>query len=59
MKLKDERIKVTNEAFGAVRLVKMYAWEESFQRTIDLLINWSTSELNTLLDPTVYMHFKV
>ena len=26
-------------------------------RTIDLLINWSTSELNTLLDPTTYLDY--
>ena len=25
--------------------------------TIDLLINWSTSELNTLLDPTTYLDY--
>ena len=26
-------------------------------RTTDLLINWSTSELNTLLDPTTYLDY--
>ena len=25
--------------------------------TIDLLINWSTAELNTLLDPTTYLDY--
>ena len=25
--------------------------------TIDLLVNWSTSELNTLLDPTTYLDY--
>ena len=27
------------------------------QQTVDLLINWSTSELNTLLDPTTYLDY--
>ena len=27
------------------------------QRTITLFINWSTSELNTLLDPTTYLDY--
>jgi len=35
MKAKDERIKVTNEVFSAIRLLKMYGWEDSFQNRID------------------------
>ena len=29
----------------------------SAESTIDLLIDWSTSELNTLLDPTTYLSY--
>lgn len=26
MRVKDERIKVTNEVFGGVKIIKLYAW---------------------------------
>mmetsp|Transcript_8049 Transcript_8049/g.17997 ORF Transcript_8049/g.17997 Transcript_8049/m.17997 type:complete len:1401 (-) Transcript_8049:232-4434(-) len=35
MKIKDERIKITNELFNSMRLIKMYGWEESFQKRLD------------------------
>ncbi|CAK0836931.1 unnamed protein product [Prorocentrum cordatum] len=35
MKIKDERIKVTNELFGSIKLLKMYGWEESFGVKLD------------------------
>ncbi|CAJ1373645.1 unnamed protein product [Effrenium voratum] len=35
MSIKDERIKVTNEAFGSIRLLKMYGWEDSFEARLD------------------------
>ncbi|ETO01993.1 hypothetical protein RFI_35447 [Reticulomyxa filosa] len=34
MKIRDERIKVVNEVFGAMKIVKMYAWEISFGKKI-------------------------
>lgn len=39
MTAKDERVKVTNEVFGAVRLLKMYGWEASFQNRLDTVRN--------------------
>lgn len=35
MKIKDERIKVTNEIFNSMRLIKMYGWEESFEKKLN------------------------
>ena len=34
MKLKDERINLTNEALLGVKLIKLYGWEEPFQNRI-------------------------
>ena len=34
MKLKDERINLTNEALLGVKLIKLYGWEEPFQKRI-------------------------
>ena len=36
---------------------RFYASQRSTCDTIDLLINWSTSESNTLLDPTTYLDY--
>lgn len=35
MKRKDQRVKETNEVFSAIRLLKMYAWEDSFEARLD------------------------
>ena len=35
MKSKDERIKVRNEIFNSMRLIKMYGWEESFEKKLN------------------------
>jgi len=35
MKVKDERIKVTNEVFTGMSIIKLYAWENSFKRKVD------------------------
>jgi len=37
MSIKDERIKVTNESFGSIRLLKMYGWEDSFESRLDAI----------------------
>lgn len=31
MLLRDERIKVTNEALAGIKIIKLYAWEKSFE----------------------------
>jgi hypothetical protein len=39
MKLKDERLKLTNEVLSGIRVVKLYAWENSMiQRITELRI---------------------
>ncbi|CAE8713287.1 unnamed protein product [Polarella glacialis] len=35
MGIKDERIKLTHEVFGSIRLLKMYGWEDSFEKRLD------------------------
>eukprot|EP01084_Bolivina_argentea_P028754 53390_1 len=34
MKIRDKRMKIVNEVFGSIKIVKMYAWELSFGRKI-------------------------
>eukprot|EP00923_Selenidium_pygospionis_P000389 GHVN01000727.1.p1 GENE.GHVN01000727.1~~GHVN01000727.1.p1 ORF type:complete len:1703 (+),score=255.01 GHVN01000727.1:12362-17470(+) len=34
MKIKDERIKITNEVLSGIRVIKLYAWEIPFKDTI-------------------------
>lgn len=34
MTLRDERIKITNEVFAGMKIIKVYAWEESFRKKI-------------------------
>ena len=35
MKIKDERIKTVNEILNGIRVLKLYAWEMAFVRTIN------------------------
>lgn len=37
MKIKDERLKLTNEVLSGIRLIKLYAWEKSMLQKIDEL----------------------
>lgn len=37
MLLRDERIKVTNEALSGIKIIKLYAWEKSFEQKITSL----------------------
>lgn len=34
MKLRDERIKITNEVFSGIKIIKVYAWEDSFEAKV-------------------------
>lgn len=34
MKYKDERVKLTNEVLGGMKVIKLYAWESSFEEQI-------------------------
>ena len=35
MKLKDQRIKLTNEVLSGIKVLKLYAWEPSYEHQID------------------------
>ncbi|CAJ0582005.1 unnamed protein product, partial [Mesorhabditis spiculigera] len=37
LKVKDERTKLTNEVLNGMKLIKLYAWEEAFEREINKL----------------------
>ncbi|CAI2349449.1 unnamed protein product [Caenorhabditis sp. 36 PRJEB53466] len=37
MKIKDERTKLSNEMLNGIKVVKLYAWEESFEEQINKL----------------------
>lgn len=45
MKKKDERVKVMNEVLAGIKVLKLYAWEESFEEQIMKIRN---KEINTL-----------
>ncbi|KAL4473210.1 hypothetical protein ABPG72_015591 [Tetrahymena utriculariae] len=36
-KIIDERVKLTNEIIEGIRLIKMYAWEKAFQKSIQII----------------------
>ena len=35
MKVKDERIRVTNEALSGIKVIKLYGWEPPFEEKIE------------------------
>ncbi|CAJ0929482.1 unnamed protein product, partial [Mesorhabditis belari] len=37
LKVKDERTKMSNEVLNGIKLIKLYAWEEAFEKEIDQL----------------------
>lgn len=37
MKLKDERVKLTNEILNGIKVLKLYAWEPSFEEQISAI----------------------
>ncbi|XP_050313202.1 multidrug resistance-associated protein 1-like [Anthonomus grandis grandis] len=45
MKFKDERTKVMNEVLAGMKVLKLYAWEESFEKQISAIRN---KEITTL-----------
>lgn len=45
MKYKDERVKLTNEVLNGIKVLKMYAWETSFEKEIGAIRN---KEMNVL-----------
>ncbi|XP_021203914.2 multidrug resistance-associated protein 1 isoform X3 [Bombyx mori] len=51
MKFKDNRIKIMNEVLNGIKVLKMYAWELSFQGQIDQVRN---KELN-ILKKVIYL----
>ncbi|KPM10923.1 ABC transporter sub-family C-like protein 10, partial [Sarcoptes scabiei] len=45
MQYKDERVKAMNEILSGMKIIKLYAWEEAFQKQIDSI---RSKELRTL-----------
>jgi hypothetical protein len=45
MKAKDERVEINNEVLGSMKVIKLQAWEESFQKRI---LSLREVELNQL-----------
>ncbi|XP_066155170.1 multidrug resistance-associated protein 1-like [Euwallacea fornicatus] len=45
MKNKDERVKVMNEVLGGIKVLKLYAWEKSFEKKV---MNIRDKEVKTL-----------
>lgn len=45
MKNKDERVKIMNEILSGMKVLKLYAWEESFEKQIREI---RTKEIRTL-----------
>lgn len=39
MKLKDERIKATNEILSGIKILKLYGWEEAFIERVNIIRN--------------------
>ncbi|XP_040171084.1 multidrug resistance-associated protein 1-like isoform X2 [Anopheles arabiensis] len=51
MKIKDERVKKMNEILGGIKVLKLYAWEPSFQDTVVTVRN---EELDVLKSAAYY-----
>ena len=45
MKFKDKRIKLMNEILNGIKVLKLYAWEKSFNDQIDELRNYEVKKL--------------
>lgn len=45
MKNKDDRIKLMNEILGGIKVLKLYAWEPSFENQVQVIRN---REINVL-----------
>lgn len=45
MKNKDDRIKLMNEILGGIKVLKLYAWEPSFENQVQAIRN---KEINVL-----------
>lgn len=50
MKLKDDRVKQMNELLGGIKVIKLYAWENSFIENLFAFRNRELSYLNRILN---------
>ena len=54
MEQKDRRIRLMNEVLGGIKVIKLYAWEDHFQRDVqdirqkELVILRNTTYLNAI-----------
>lgn len=51
MKIKDERVKLTNEILNGIKVLKLYAWEPSFEKQI---VDTREIEIKTLRHAAMY-----
>lgn len=51
MKIKDERVKLTNEILNGIKVLKLYAWEPSFE---NLIAETRETEIKTLRKAAMY-----
>lgn len=54
MKLKDERVKLTNEILNGIKVLKLYAWEPSFEEQISAI---RVQEIKMLRKAAMYNAF--
>lgn len=61
MKIKDERLKLVNDVLGGMKVLKLYAWEESMQRQIFELRRREIRSLRKifLLDVAINVSFEI
>ncbi|XP_046556239.1 multidrug resistance-associated protein 1-like [Haliotis rubra] len=58
MKIKDQRIRLVNEVLNGIKILKLYAWEESFRdkilrvRKYELMVIWRIALLQVILTVT-------
>lgn len=51
MKIKDERVKQTSEILGGIKVLKLYAWEPSFEQDV---LQTRAKEMKILLSIAMY-----
>lgn len=51
MKIKDERVKQTSEILGGIKVLKLYAWEPSFEQDV---LTTRAKEMKVLLSIAMY-----
>jgi hypothetical protein len=56
---RDERVKMTSEVFSLIKIIKLYAWEKSFEREISLKRSKELLHLRSYILLTVIWLLKI